>query len=137
MQRPIRPSPEPTGPSGVVTRPGGPATRPINVNRPVYNRPTNVVHNTVINSRPSWANINNTQINSIHNHWHNAFVGPGARPGVGLADWGRYHPNRVAYWNNWGNSVRYHWNGYHNHNNWFNYNWWCTPSGEVGTWLCL
>lgn len=135
MHRPITPTPRPTRPGGgIVPRPGTPGAPPVNVNRPVYNRPTNITHNTAIHTRPSWVNIKNTQINSIHSHWHNAIVGPGARPGVGLADWGRYHPNRVAYWNNWGNSVRYHWNGYHNHGNWFNYNWWGAHPHPWGGW---
>jgi len=88
----------------------------------------------VIHSRPSWANINNTQINAIHGHWHNAIVGPGARPGVALRDWNRSHPNRVAYWNNWGNSVRQNWHGYHDHANWFNYNWWGAHPHPWGGW---
>jgi hypothetical protein len=126
MQRPVRP----VAP-GVVPAPGG---RPAVANRPVYVRPTNITRNTVINRRPSWVNINKTQVTSIHTHWNNAIVGPGVRPGVGLQDWGRYHPNRVAYWNNWGNTVRNRWHGFNNHANWFNYGWWGAHPHPYGGW---
>ena len=124
MQRPVRP-----GAPGVP-----PGTRPIAVNRPVYTRPTNITHNAVINRRPTWVNINKTQVASIHTHWNNAIVRPGVRPGVGLHDWGRYHPNRVAYWNNWGSTVRNRWRGYNNHSTWFNYGWWGAHPHSFGGW---
>jgi len=86
----------------------------------------------VINSRPSWVNINNNRINAIHNNWHGAIAG--ARPGVGLANWGGSHPNRVGYWNNWGNSVRNNWHGYQNHGNWFHNDWWNSHAHPWGGW---
>ena len=137
MQRPLRPWPPTTiRPGGGVVgpRPIYPGNRPVNINRPVYNRPVNITRNTVINRRPTWVNINNTQINSINNRWRGAIVAPGARPGVGLADWGRYHPNRVAYRNNWGSSVRRNRRGYNYHATWFNYNWWGTHVHPYGGW---
>jgi hypothetical protein len=135
MQRPVQPV-QPTGRPGgnVAIRPNGPPQGTVTVNRPTFNRPSNVVHNTVINNRPAWVNINKTQINSIHTRWNRAIVAPGARPGVGLANWNRSHPNRVAYWNNWGSSVRNRWRGYNNHSTWFNYNWWAAHPHPWGGW---
>ncbi len=94
------------------------------VNRPVYNRPTNIAHNTVINSRPGWVNINRNQINVIHNNWRTAITRPPGRPGAGLYGWNSNHPNRVSYWNGWGNSVRNNWRNYNQHGSWFNHSWW-------------
>ena len=121
MQKPIRPTP---GGGGIVARPPGAARPPVNVNRPVFNRPINVTQNTVINSRPSWVNVNQSHFTAINNNWHGAIIRPPVRPGVGLQDWNRYHPNRVAYWNGWGNSVRNNWSHYNYHGSWFNSSWW-------------
>jgi hypothetical protein len=148
MQRPIRPAP---GGGGVATRPGTPTrppgmtvtqpgtgvrppgmtvTRPgmrppgMSVNQPVFNRPTNIPHNTAINSRPGWVHLNNNQYHAIHNHWQTAITRPPSRPGVALHNWNRNHPNRSAYWNGWGNSVRDNWRYYNHHREWFNNSWW-------------
>lgn len=134
LHRPVEPRPGPGQPGGgLAPRPGHSPTKPIVTERPAFNRPPNIAHNTAINTRPSWVHLNNAQINTIQNRWHNAFVGPRARPGVGLVDWGHFHPNRVAYWNNWGNSVRYHWHGFHNPN-WFSYSWWNAHPHPWGGW---
>ncbi len=133
MQQPVRPLPPNTG---KPVDQGGfrPGTGPTVANRPIYNRPPNIAHNTVINTRPSWVNINQAQVASIHNNWHNAIVRPGVRPGVGLVGWQRGHPDRVNYWRGWGNSVRNNWGGYRNHSNWFSYNWWNGHPHAFGGW---
>jgi hypothetical protein len=109
--RPIRP--------GGDNRPGGSYIRPI-TNRPIVNSPINVGNkvNTVINSQPSWVNINNTTINNINNNWNQAIVN---RPGMN--NWWGNNPGRYGYWNGWGNAVRYnaaYWHG----SNYFTPNWW-------------
>jgi hypothetical protein len=72
------------------------------------------IGNNVINSKPGWVNINNNQINLIHNQWGNQIGG--------IQNWHNRYPDRMATWRNWGDHVRYNWN-YHNHN-WFRPSWW-------------
>ncbi|WP_302119253.1 mu-protocadherin- cell-suface protein [Allorhodopirellula heiligendammensis] len=104
-------------------RPGN--DRPI-VNRP-DNRPINIgdlnVGNTVINNRPSWSNINRTSVNRIQGRWGNQIGG--------LHGWAAAQPNRLNHWHSWGNDVRFRWNGYHHHNNWFAGNWWYSHPGGL------
>ncbi len=127
----------PNRPSTLPARPNGPnlSNRPQLPNgltpgmqgRPnLNNRPINMgnisVGNTVINNRPSWANIDNNRVNAINNRWSNQIGG--------LHNWSSNYPNRIGYWNNWGNNVRFRWNGHYNHNRWFAGDWWYShPSG--------
>ncbi len=105
-------------PTGVAGRPGM-NSRPINIG--------NInVGNTLINNRPSWANIDNNRISSINNRWQSQ-VG-------GLHAWATTYPGRVGYWNSWGNNVRGHWHGYGNHNRWFAGDWWYGHPGGVCHW---
>jgi hypothetical protein len=136
MDRPLQPSTRPgtlpaTRPGTDIARPGGiirpggdnrPSTRPAPItNRPIINRPVNVGNqvNTTINRRPSWANINNNTIHTIHNQWNNALVN---RP---MNNWWRNNPRRYNYWNGWANGVRSNWRYWHG-GNWFGPNWWHT-----------
>jgi hypothetical protein len=79
-------------------------------------------------------NINRNQINAINNRWQTVITRPPVRPGGGLNDWGRRHPNRVAYWNNCGGAVRNNWRHYHYHNTWFNNSWWRAHNHPYGGW---
>lgn len=122
MQKPIDPGNRPLGrpnPPVIVNRP--------EINRPQINRPINIGsnnNNTIINNRPVWVNINNTQINTINNRWQTAINVRPANPAIGLHNWGRYHPNRVSYWNGWANGVRAHWRWHGHHSSWFAGTWW-------------
>jgi len=91
-------------------------------NRPIINKPINIGNqiNTNINRRPTWANINNTNITNINRNWNNVVT----RPGSPLNNWNGTHPGRVGYWNGWANGVRTGWNMHGYHNNWFGSSWW-------------
>lgn len=119
-----------------TTRPTLPVNRPDNrpivrppTNRPIINDNINIVNrpNTIINTRPSWSNINNVTINNINNHWNQTIVN---RPT--MHNYWNNHPNRMAYWGNWGGGVRNNWRYAHMHRNWFGPTWWnryCPPFG--------
>lgn len=51
-----------------------------------------------------------------------------------MGNWIDRHPNRKARWDYWGNNVRYHWNHYHYHDNWFNDRWWHNHYHHIGGW---
>lgn len=128
MQRPIGPGNRPGGERPpIVNRP--------EINRPQINRPINIGSgNTIINQRPSWANINNTTIHSINNQWQSAIVARPANPALGLYNWGQYHPARIGYWNGWATGVRTHWRWHNYHNVWFGAAWWNRYPYAVGGW---
>jgi hypothetical protein len=109
---------------GVVDRPGGGGRPSIGdlVNRPIEinNRPIN--NHPHINNRPSWVNINNVTINNIQNNWQTVVTRP-TQIGGGIHNWSVNHPQRIAYWNRWGNGIRVGWPAFH-HNTWFRPNWW-------------
>lgn len=127
--RPARPGNTP----GIVNRPANrPSTLPVGIPpRPGANkRPINIgnihVGNTVINNRPTWANINSRELTTINNRM---------RTQVGsLQGWNTRYPARIGYWNHWGGSVRTRWNGYHYHNHWFTGNWWIAHPAGVCSW---
>jgi hypothetical protein len=109
----------PSRPGG-VDRPG--VDRPGDFNRPgLGDRPINIgdIHvgnNTVINNRPSWANIDRTTVAGINNRWRGQIGG--------LHNWPATHPARAAYWRGWGDGVRTHWPYYRRPGSWFGPNWW-------------
>jgi len=121
------------------TRPNLPGTRPGQdipnirppTNRPIVNRPINTGNqiNNNINHRPTWVNINNTQITNINNTWNNTIVN---RPQ--MHNWMNNNPNRGQYWNNWGNGVRNNWRYNNYHNNWFGGDWWSRYHPAAAGW---
>lgn len=116
------------------TRPGDRLPGQINrppVGRPgANNRPINIgsinVGNSNFTNRPSWANINNNQINSVRNRWSNQING--------LHNWPTTYPARIGYWNGWGNNVRHHWRWHNYHHRWFAGDWWSQHPGAVCRW---
>ncbi|TWT74116.1 mu-protocadherin- cell-suface protein [Allorhodopirellula solitaria] len=110
-------------------RPGNnrPNNRP---NSRPNNRPINIgslnVGNQVINNRPTWSNIDRTSVNRIQNRWGNQIGG--------LHGWAGARPGRINQWHSWGNDVRFRWNGYHHHNNWFAGDWWYSHPGGLCPW---
>lgn len=117
----------PVAKPGDVLRPGDITARPAVVTRPAWtNRPN--YGNTIINTRPGWAQIgNNTQIN-ITNNFNNVFTRPANN------NWWSCGADRLNYWNGWGNSVRHHWGYYHQCHNWFNYGWWYSHPHSLCGW---
>lgn len=117
---PPKPTPIPSLPN---TRPSRP---PLNINditagRPGLNtRPIDVgninIGNININNQLNWVNIDNNRYNFINNRWSSQING--------LYGWSNRYPNRIGYWNGWGNGVRYRWGGYRFHSVWFTGNWW-------------
>jgi hypothetical protein len=112
-------------PSRPIDLPTGIPGRPGSNNRPIQIGNINV-GNTVINSRPSWVNIDNNRINSINNRWQTQIGG--------LHGWATTYPARIGYWNSWGNNVRVRWRGHANHNRWFAGDWWYSHPGGVCSW---
>ena len=130
MDKPVRPETLPGtirpggGRPGIPDRPGIP-NRPGIADRPELGRPRpgsrpinigeiNLGNNTVINNRPTWANIDRNRVTNINNRWQNQIGG--------IHNWNTRHPNRVAHWHGWGNGVRDHW--HHHHHDWFGPDWW-------------
>jgi hypothetical protein len=101
--------------------PGKKDDRPIVDRRPNRDGPINIGNeiNTNINVQPQWANIDRTKINGIQNNWQGAINN---RPQFNnyLAN----NPNRGNYYRGWGDNVRGHWDNYHDHDAWFNQDWW-------------
>ena len=129
--RPGLPNPRPdTERPGTDGRPGignitRPETRPVPDRRPgsngrpiINNRPIDIGsiqgNNQIINNRPTWVNINNNQFNNIHNQWQNQIGG--------LHNWQNRNPDRLNYFDRWGNNVRDRW--HHHHHDWFGPDWW-------------
>jgi hypothetical protein len=120
MNRPV------TLPANIGNRPGvgdrptiNWPNRPIGGNRPGTNWPKIGdinIGNKVINNRPVWSNIDNNRINIINKQWQNQIGG--------IQNWNRRYPDRMNYWNNWGNGVRNNWGHYGYHHNWFGPDWW-------------
>jgi hypothetical protein len=134
MHRPIEPG---TGPGGNRPKPGAPGSvHPPATTLPAKNRPIQIgdKRNTNINKRPTWVNINKQQINVINNSWNKAITVRPSNPAMGLHDWGRYHPTRVAYWNGWANGVRSGWRWPAGRNAWFTPTWWQRYPYAVGGW---
>ncbi|WP_145168164.1 hypothetical protein [Rubripirellula lacrimiformis] len=102
-------------------RPGG--NRPGN-DRPINIGDVNLGNNTVINNRPTWANIDRNQIAGINNRWQGQING--------MHDWGNRHPDRMDHWRDRGNHVRDHWDR-HRHD-YFNQNWWNHHHHHCGGW---
>lgn len=94
-------------------RPGGGGNRPDRPwnpgDRPNF-RPDHPIHD-----RPNWAHIGDNNITNINNAWGNAI---GNR---GNGNWFNNNPGRWDHWNNWGDNIRDNW---HDHDHWFNNNWW-------------
>jgi hypothetical protein len=93
--------------------------RPGGGNRPKINWPNKGdinIGNNVINNRPAWVNIDNDRIININNRWNNQIGG--------LHNWQNRYPDRMSYWNRWGDDVRHHWGHYHDCHNWFRPDWW-------------
>lgn len=111
-------------------RPNIPDRRPP-TNRPIINRPVinNPVINNNINTRPSWANINNVTINNINNQWNNTIIN---RPG--MHNWWNTHPGRMNYWGGWGNRIRGGWGYWGRPAGWFGPNWWLVNRPAFGGW---
>lgn len=91
---------------GISTRPSFPSIG-VGNNRPINVGQINIGKNVGISNRPTWANIDRSQITNINNRWQNQIGG--------LNNWQNVHPNRAAYWAGWGAGVHsaYHWH-YHN-----------------------
>ena len=118
----LRPGAEDRPGLGNLTRPEtrpAPDRRPGIGDRPINNaRPINIgdiqFGNNVIHNRPNWVTINDNQFININNKWQNQ-VG-------NLHNWHDRHPDRLNYFDRWGNSVRDRW--HHHHHNWFGPDWW-------------
>ncbi len=112
--RPIAGRPKPDRPS--IDRPS--------LDRPAFNRPDvtfpnldnsigggnrpsidigeiNLGNNTIINNRPSWANIDRDSINQINNRWSNNLVS--------MRNWQDRYPVRIDRRRDWGDRVRDRW----------------------------
>lgn len=72
----------------------------------------------------SWANIDRNSFNNINNRWQNQIGG--------VQNWQTRYPNRVNYWNGWGNGVRT--NLGYQYNNCFNNNWWYDHPHQWSGW---
>lgn len=104
---------------GIANRPNR-GDRP-NVGNGIGNRgpvsigDVNIGNNTVINNRPTWANIDRTQINGINNRWQGQ-IGS-------LNRWPSRNPGVIAHHRYWGGNVRDRWR-HHYHHGYFGNNWW-------------
>jgi hypothetical protein len=134
--RPLRPD-RPLGPDGPFRpddRPFRPDNRPGQIGDNFVNRPIDIGKdfnfNTNINYRPQWANIDNNRINGINNNWQSAIAGGIAG---GLGGWASNYPNRLDYWNGWGDNIRDNWSGYY-HNDCFGPDWWQDHYHDFGGW---
>jgi hypothetical protein len=116
-------------------RPLGPNNRPGQVGDNFVNRPIDIGNdfnfNTNINYRPQWANINNNALNGVRSNWQSALGG--AAVAGGLYNWGANHPDRVGYWNGWGNNIRDQWPGFY-HNDCFGPDWWQSHNHAFSGW---
>ncbi|MFT3880956.1 MAG: hypothetical protein QM703_14995 [Gemmatales bacterium] len=110
-------------------RPGGGGNRP---DRPIINRPVNPGDriNNNFNNRPSWVNINNTQINNINRSWNNTIV----RPNSNMWGWGARNPARMGFWTGWGMGVRTGWGMRPWNRGWFGPTWWGAHPFAPGGW---
>lgn len=110
-------------------RPGDGGNRP---DRPIINRPVNPGDriNNNFNNRPSWVNINNTQINNINRSWNNTIV----RPNSPMWGWGARNPARMGFWAGWGVGVRTGWGMNPWNRGWFGPTWWGAHPFAPGGW---
>lgn len=76
----------------------------------------NIGKSSVINNRPTWANIDRGRVTNINNRWQNQIGG--------MHNWQSLHPNRAAFWAGWGAGVHnsYHW--HNRHPGCFRGDWW-------------
>lgn len=121
----------------IANRPG--VDRP-NINRPgvsrpdlgnaVNNRPINIdklnVGNTVINNRPSWVNIDRDRVNTLQQNWGHQIGG--------LHSYTSSHATRMNRWHDHAKDIRFRWDGYHHHGNWFAGDWWYSHPGGLSRW---
>lgn len=113
--------------AGGTVRPGIADNRYDFGQRPNWlNRPT--AGNSVINSRPSWVNIDRSTTININNQWNNAFVRP-VNPG-----WWTRPADRISFWHGWGNGVRRNWSYFHVSHNWFTGSWWTSHPHAMCGW---
>ncbi|MCA9177778.1 MAG: hypothetical protein KDB14_25100 [Planctomycetales bacterium] len=128
MDRPVRPDTRPAVPGVTrpgeprpgITRPGSPpvtlpSTRPGAITRPELGD-LRLGGNRVINTRPTWVDIDRNRVVNIQNRWTNQLGN--------LRGWDTRYPNRVAYWHGWGDGVRRRCAIYHHHHGWFGRDWW-------------
>jgi hypothetical protein len=122
---PLRPGDRPL-------RPGDSPLRPNQIGDNFVNRPIDIGKdfnfNNNINVRPQWANINTGAIGNIQGNWGSA-IGAGA----GLSNWANNYPNRLDYWNGWGDNSRDNWSGYY-HNDCFGPDWWDNHQHDYCGW---
>ncbi len=88
--------------------------------------------NSRINTRPGWVNITPDRMNVIQNRWRGAVAGYGGRQGI--SRWDQRHPERMRYWNRWGDRIRRNWWYGRYQPGWFGPRWWEHHHHPVAGW---